>query len=144
MRSLFTLLILALATAPALAQSVRSGEYTLYYSTMPSTQLTPEVARATGTTRSASRALLNVAVRRDSEDGLGAPVEADIRVTARNAVGQLQTPQLRAFREDGAIYYLGQLRHAEGETLDIEIEARVEGHPRPIRVRLRQDFHGGP
>lgn len=133
-------LLLTIALSPAQAESVRSGEYTLHYSAMPSTMITPEVARAAGITRSSSRALLNVAVRRDSDDGLGEPVPAVVTANVRNPVGQLQTPRMREVREADAIYYLGEARFSDRDTLDFEIEATVQGEPRPIRVRFSQQF----
>jgi hypothetical protein len=133
-------LVLTAALAPAQAESVRSGEYTLYYSAMPSTMIAPDVARAAGITRSSSRALLNVAVRRDSTDGLGEPVPADITANVRNPVGQLQALRMREVREADAIYYLGEARFADRDTLDFEIEATIQGEPRPIRVRFSQQF----
>lgn len=137
---LLTTLLLATMAAPAHAESVRSGEYTLHYSAMPSTMIAPDVARAAGITRSSSRALLNIAVRRDSEDGLGEPVTADIVVNVRNPVGQLQALRMREVREADAIYYLGEARVADRDTLDFEIEATLEGEARPIRVRFDQQF----
>lgn len=133
-------LLLAALPTTARAESVRSGEYTLYYSAMPSTMISPEVARAAGITRSSSRALLNLALRRESADGLGTPVEAEITVNVRNAVGQLQSPRMREVREADAIYYLGDARFNDGDTLDFEIEASIEGEARPIRVRFSQQF----
>jgi len=138
--ALLAALLLPALPAPAQAESVRSGEYTLYYSAMPSTMISPEVARAAGITRSSSRALLNLAVRRDSADGLGEPVEADLTANVRNPVGQFQAPRLRQVREADAIYYLGEVRFSDGDTLDFEIEASIEGEPRPIRVRFSQQF----
>jgi hypothetical protein len=133
-------LLLPALLAPAQAGSVRSGEYTLYYSAMPSTMIAPEVARASGITRSSSRALLNLAVRRDSEDGLGEPVAADISASVRNQVGQFQVLRLREVREADAIYYLGEARFNDRDELDFEIEASIPGEARPIRVRFSQQF----
>ena len=46
------------------ANSTQVGDLHVYYNALPSTELTPEVARQYGITRSANRALLNVSVRR--------------------------------------------------------------------------------
>lgn len=133
-------LVTALALAPAQAESVRSGRYTVHYSAMPSTMITPEVARAAGIARSSSRALLNVSVRADSADALGEPVPARITADVRNSVGQLQSLRMREVREADAIYFLGEARFSDGDTLDFQIEALIEGEPRPVRVRFSQQF----
>lgn len=138
--AILSALVLTAALAPAQAESVRSGEYTLHYSAMPSTMITPDVARAAGITRSSSRALLNVAVRRDSADGLGEPVPAAVTAEVRNPVGQLQSLRMREVREADAIYYLGEARFNDGDTLDFQVEATIDGEPRPIRVRFSQQF----
>lgn len=133
-------LLFAVAMGPAQAESVRSGRYTVHYSAMPSTLIAPEVARAAGITRSSSRALLNVAVRADSDDGLGEPVAAEVTANVRNSVGQLQSLRMREVREADAVYYLGDARFSDRDTLDFEIEVMIEGETRPVRVRFNQQF----
>ncbi|HEX5693313.1 MAG TPA: DUF4426 domain-containing protein, partial [Arenimonas sp.] len=55
---------LALALPVAAQNSVRSGDLVVHYNAVPTTSLTPDVARQYGITRSANRALVNVSVRR--------------------------------------------------------------------------------
>lgn len=139
--NLMALLALALAPTHALADALRAGDHTIHYNAMHTTELTPEVARASGITRSAGRVLINIAVRRDSDDGLGTPVAAEVTVDARNELGQMQSPRMREVREADAIYYLGEIRVGDGETYSFDLQVRPEGAERPIRGRWRQEFH---
>ncbi|MFT3805832.1 DUF4426 domain-containing protein [Arenimonas sp.] len=121
------------------AQSVSSGDITVHYSVVPTTSLTPEVARQYGLTRSASRALVNVAVRK-GKPGVDAAVPSQVTVGATNLNGQRQALMMREVKEGGAIYYLGEARVSGQETLSFEIEVRIAGRAEPIRAAFRQEF----
>lgn len=136
-RRLLGIALFALAL-PATAGELTVGDVTLHFSALPTTTLTPEVASQYGITRSTSRALLNVAVRRALEGGGDAAIVADVRAAATNLNGQRQEIRLREVREGEAIYYLGEARIGDQETLTFEIEATVDG--RPMQARFQQQF----
>jgi len=134
---------LTLAFAPLMAQAqnvVQRGDVIVHHSVVPTTMLAPEVATRNGITRSASRALLNVAVQRRGEEPLPQAISARVQASARNLTGQRQTIALREVREGEAIYYLGEVRVQHEETLDFEIEVLTEGSSAPIAVRFSQQF----
>lgn len=139
------LLLAALAAAllplrAPLAQQLVSGDLVLHYSAVPMLSITPEVARRFGLTRSASRALLTVALRRPVAGALDEAVPATLRAAATNEAGQRQELRLREVREGTAIYYLAEARSVDRETLRFEIEAEVAGRERPITLRFSQAF----
>ncbi|MBB5015916.1 DUF4426 domain-containing protein [Rehaibacterium terrae] len=136
LRRFLALALLAFAT-PLAAGQLTSGDLTLHYSALPTTSLTAEVARQYGITRSGNRVLLNIALRRAVADA-DVAVAADVRASATNSAGQRQEIRLREVREGDAIYYLGEARVNDGETLGFEIEARVDD--RPLQVRFQQQF----
>ncbi|WP_188310284.1 DUF4426 domain-containing protein [Arenimonas fontis] len=137
--SLLTGLLLALGLAPAVAQNlVQSGEITLHYNAVPSTSLTPDVARRYGITRSANRILVNIALRQ-GVPGADLAVPAQVTVAATNLNGQRMDLRVREVREGEAIYYLAEARVVGRDTLRFEVVARPEGGE-PIRVEFRQDF----
>lgn len=123
------------------AQQLVSGDITLHYSTMPTLNLQPAVARQYGLTRSAGRALLNVALRRRLAAGGDEAVAATVTASATNLAGQRQELRMREVREGDAIYYLAEARVSDGETLRFELSAVVDGAPRPLAVRFQQDFY---
>jgi hypothetical protein len=118
--------------------STQSGEFTVHYNAIPTLQLTPEIARRHGITRSANRALLNVSVRR-GKAAESSPVSARISAAATNPAGQRQSLNLREVRDGQALYYLGEARIEPRDELDFELEVQPEGSA-PIRARFRQAF----
>jgi hypothetical protein len=133
--------VMLLAAASAAAQQVTSGDHTLHYSAIPTLQLTPDVARQYGLTRSSGRALLNIAIRRRDGSGGDHAVAATVTASATNSAGQRQDLRLREVREGDAIYYLAEARTSDGETLRFEIDASVEGAARPLSARFSQPFY---
>ena len=133
------LLGLSLPNGNAAAQSVSAGDITVHYSAVPTTSLSPDVARQYGITRSSSRALINVAVRK-GKPGADTALPSQVTVSATNLGGQRQALQMREMKEGGAIYYLGEARVSGHETLNFEVEVRVVGRTEPIRATFRQEF----
>ncbi len=135
------LLLACLPSGPASAQaSAEQAGFVLYANALPTLDLTPQVALASGITRSRNRALLNIALRRRLDGGGDEAIAADVVASATNLAGQRQLLTLRAVREPGAIYYLAEPRIADEDTLEFEVEARPEGSTEVLRVRFRQSF----
>ena len=132
-------LLFVLCIASASAQSVSSGDITVHYSVVPTTSLTAEIARQYGITRSSSRALVNIAVRK-GKPGADAAVPSQVSVGATNLNGQRQQLMMREVKEGEAIYYLGEARVSGQETLNFEVEVRIAGRAEPIRAVFRQEF----
>jgi hypothetical protein len=134
------LLCTAFAASPVAAEnSVRAGEFVLHWSAVPTDTLTPEVARDAQVTRSANRALVNIAVRRGPVGGPDVAAPAKVSVAATNLAGQRMVVRMREHREGDAIYYLGEARFSGQDTLTFEVEA-VPAGGRPIRTSFRQEF----
>ena len=99
--SFLAVLLLALA-APVAANSMRVGDITVHFNAVPTTSLTAEVARSYGVTRSANRALVNIAVRQ-GEPGADRALAATVRLVAVNEAGQRNDLRAREVREGDAI-----------------------------------------
>ena len=137
--ALSLVLLLAAFAAPAAAENaLRSGEFVLHWSAVPTTMLTPDVARQAGVTRSANRVLVNVAVRR-GETGRDVAAPARVAVAVTNLAGQRELLTVREVREGDAIYYLAEARVAGQDVLTFEIEAKPVGG-RPMRTSFRHEF----
>lgn len=130
-------LLLALAL-PAGAGSIRVGDLRVYFNALPSTELTPDVARQYGITRSANRALLNVSVRR-GEPGADVAVPARVDAVATNLSGQRMDVRMREVRDGDALYYLGEARISGQDTLTFELTITVEGEA-PMTATFKQEF----
>jgi hypothetical protein len=139
MARLLATLVVLLFAAPLLAQSQTAGDITVHYSAIPTLDLDPTVARNSAITRSANRALLNIAVRRRQGEG-DVAVEAEVSGTASNDAGQMQSLAVRRVREGDAIYYLAEPRLRPGDTLRFELSVLPEGAIQPIAIRFSRPF----
>lgn len=128
-------ILLLLAGAAQAENSIERGEYVVHYNALPSTSISPEVARQYAITRSANRALLNIAVLRQ-----GKPVTAKLTGSATNLAGQRQELAVREVREGEAIYYLAEPGVANQDTLAFQIDVLPDGAQQPIPVVFRQEF----
>lgn len=124
---------------PAEATSVDIGNHVVHFSAQTTNQLPREVARAYQIQRSPERAMLNVSVIRKSDN---APVSADVTVKTRNLTQQLKSVEMRQINEQDAIYYIGETKIANRETLIFEITVRPEGEEKPAEViRFQRQFY---
>ncbi|KFL37017.1 DUF4426 domain-containing protein [Arenimonas donghaensis] len=133
-----TAALLVTLAHPAGAGSMRVGELRVYFNALPSTTLTPDVARQYGITRSANRALLNVSVRR-GEPGADVAVPATVDAVATNLAGQRMDVRMREVRDGDALYYLGQARINAQDTLRFDLTVTVEGQA-PMKATFEQAF----
>lgn len=129
---------LILSANAALAESARPvGEYVVHFNALPTEALPPQVAKAYHITRSKNRGLLNVSVVKKGKNIQG--VEADIDVTATNLSGQMRPIKLRKIEEQNAIYYIGDFRVSNEETLNFKIHVKTPDGARET-IQLSQQF----
>ena len=121
-------------------QSRTFGDYTIHYSAFPSELLLPAVAKNYRIKRSKNRALINVSVLKKHLGTTGLPVKAEVEATARNLSQQLRGVEFKEIRVESAIYYLGQVRVDNEETLDIELNITPEGESAALSFTFRQQF----
>lgn len=145
MRSIFATLAAALALAFAASavaqQSQQFGTYEVHYSTLNTNMLSPEIASAYGIQRTGTQAMLNITVL-DTESG--EPVQAGVEATATNLTGQRRDIELREIRDQGAIYYIGQFRIHNEESLNFSVRIRPQEHDGdPFTLTFRQQFYTG-
>lgn len=134
------LLLLTAATAlPAVAQqSQEFGDYEVHYNTLNTNILSPEIASAYGIRRAGTQAMLNVTVL---QKGNREPAEARITAEATNLTGQRRAIPLRQVNDQGAIYYIGQFRIHDEETLNFNLQVQPDGHDgAPFELQFRQQF----
>ena len=137
------LLLMAAATAlPAMAQQFQEfGDYEVHYSTLNTNMLSPEIASAYGIQRAGTQAMLNITVLNKDN---GEPVEAEISVSATNLTGQQRTIELRQIDDQGAIYFIGQFRIHNEESLNFNVDVQPQGHDgAPFQLQFRQQFFTG-
>lgn len=140
---------LSLAAGAALAgmsvfavaeNATRVPGYTIHHNAMTTDTLSPQVAKAYNIQRSKNRGMLNVSVIKEKEGTTGTPVRARINASASNLTGQFRVIKLREVVDAGAIYYLGDFRVANQETLEFKLEVQPEGAATSYPAVLRQQF----
>jgi hypothetical protein len=129
---------LALAGAALASQFRTFGGYEVHYNAFRADFVAEEVAIRNGITRSATRALVIIAVRDKRDGGLGVPVEAEITLTVENRAGQTQAVRMKAAREADAVHYLGEFRIAGADTYRFDAEVRPGDDARSYRLRWSQ------
>ncbi len=144
MRFLYLLLLLFGLGVASLScyggQAETFGPFAAHYNTFNTNQLTPDVARAYGIQRSASRALLNIAVIRQGDEDMGTPVRARVRATATNLAGQRRDLDMREIRDQDAIYYIGVFGISNEETLNFNVSVQPMGQQQAHEFSFRQQF----
>lgn len=115
--------------------------YVIHHSAFTTDTLPPEVARHYNLTRSKNRGMLNISVIRGIPGQVGHSVAAQVKVQATNLAGQSREIDMRELRDGEAIYYIGDFRITNQETLNFDIEVTPEGESAPYQARLSQQFY---
>ena len=128
--------------AKADATSKDFGDYVVHFNALTTDQLTPEVAKQYGIVRSKNRAMLNVSIIRKVEGTTGQSVPGKVTATARNLTGQLKNLELREVKSGGAVYYIGDVPVANGETLYFTVEVTPASETESYSLQFSQQFYG--
>ncbi|MDD5330364.1 MAG: DUF4426 domain-containing protein [Sulfuricella sp.] len=145
MKTLLSLLALALTLLiPAAAraeQAQKFGDVEIHYNALPTTDLTPEIARGYKITRSKDRGLLTLSILKKNSMGANYPVTADVKVKAITIYSQLVNIDMREVKEGNAIYYLGEYWVKPPDTLKFTISVKPEGAAQPYSFDYTQSFY---
>lgn len=128
------------ATQPAEISSKDFGDYVLHFNAISTDQLQPEVARAYNIVRSKNRAMLNVSIIKKEDGTTGRSVAGSVSAAAANLTGQVKNLTLRQIQENEAIYYIGDVSVANGETLIFTIDATPINESSRFSVRMQRQF----
>lgn len=114
--------------------------YTIHHNAIPSATLDSAIAKQYRIQRSKYRGMLNVSVIKEIPETTGKPVEAIVMAKATNIRGQLISIPMRKVTETEAIYYIGEFRIADQETLNFELQVKPRGETRFHKAKLSQQF----
>ena len=124
-------------------QAIRQEPWVLHYMTLNTTELTPDVARSYGVSRTKTRGLLMLNLQR-SDTPLQS-IEHTSEGTIRNLIGQSRAEDPRYVKAGDAIYTLVEYRYSHLETLRFDFSVLPEGATKPIRLNFNQQmFTPGP
>ena len=141
MRLLTALLFMLVTSVASAENSTKDNGYTIHHNAITTDMLTPEIAREYGLIRSRNRAMLNVSVIKQVPGTTGQPVEADVRPSSTNILGQQRRLRMREIREGEAIYYIGDFLVRNEEQLNFHIDVKPEGEVTWIPAAFSQTFY---
>lgn len=123
------------------------GDYRVHFNALSTDSLAPQVAMAYDIVRSKNRAMLNLSIMNTSGAGLGKPMKGKVVVDASNLTGQLKVIKMREIVEGegdtAAIYYIGELPVADGETLIFDVSVTPAGESVSYKLRFQKQFFTG-
>ncbi len=140
-KRILPLLFISLISLPVLAENSTSiPGYTIHHNAIPSASLDPAIAKQYGIQRSKYRGMLNVSVIKTVPGTTGKSVPAVVLAKATNLRGQLISIAMRQVLEAEAIYYIGEFRIADQETLNFDLQVQPQGETRFYDAKLSQQF----
>lgn len=114
------------------------GPYTIYFTTINSLYIPPEVAAINNITRAKDQTLVNVAIK---ETATGKGVTADIKGSATNLMQQDKKIDFRPIKEQDAVYYIGTIKHENEELFHIDIELKPTGYDKAYNFRVTRKLY---
>jgi len=137
---LFSLVMLTLPVTLKAEQSRDFGDYTIHYNAFTTDLLTPEIARAYDIRRSSNRVMLNISILKKVMGTSSQPVSARVEATATNLNSQLRKLHIRELNEQGAIYYIAELKVDHKETLKFDLSITPKGADDTYNFTFTQQF----
>ena len=131
----FALLISVSANAE---QKLETPNYDIHYNAFNTMMVTPEVAQTYGFTRARNRALLNVSIL---DAKTKEPLMAHVKGQRKNLVGQIYDLEFQQIVEQGAIYYIAELRFSEAEMWRFDVQVQPDPHKPAIPLKFSQKFY---
>ncbi len=131
--------LLGLFSGLTFAENMKKlGNMDVHYIAIPSTFLTPEIAKSYKIQRSKYNSLINISVMDNQQQAK--PAKA-VKITgqARNNLGQFKTLDFNEVKEGDAIYYLAQIRFNNDETMHFEIKIN-DGKEQQV-LKFTQKFY---
>ena len=104
-------------------QKIVFGEYEVHYMGLNSSFLTPEVSKIYDIPRSRSLGFLNISLLQESKGGqVPAALDANVKGSIRNLIGQSRELEFRRVREGQAIYYITTFSFDDGDMYNFDLD----------------------
>ncbi|MCL2918179.1 DUF4426 domain-containing protein [Shewanella litorisediminis] len=140
-RQLFAALLLtaSLCGIASAEQKEQVGQFDIHYMALPSTFLTPAIAKSYGIERSNYTGIVNIAVLDTAEEGNPA-VAVEISGFANNLLDAKVELKFREIREGAAIYYIAEVPYRSDEEINFQIALR-SGSKLNTTLKFKQKFY---
>ncbi len=140
MKSLATMLFLALLSTSAVAEMEKFGNFEVNYSVITTDSLVPVIAKAYGIERSPRRAMLTVSVTEPTAGGALRHVSAAVDANIVNQFAQVLPVKMRSINEGTATYYLGDFAIAPPDYLRFTLSISGAALGRTLKVDFQKNF----
>lgn len=127
-----SLLLLAPASQ---AEETKIGTWTVHYSALPSTFLTPDVARTNRLERSRYNGILNIAVL----DENGKSLQVNLTGQGKSLLGTIRKLEFHTIREGDAIYYIAEYPYRNEDNVLFTID--ITGPDQGGELSFRHTFY---
>ena len=140
--AVFILGMLTISTNSSAQQSLDLDGYVVHYNALNTSLLPPQMTQAYGIKRSPNQAVLTItALKKDENNPLGTPVQADVKASAVNLSGQRRNIEMRQISDlSGAVYYIGILRVYNLESFKFTVNLKIEGLEELAVVQFSKQF----
>lgn len=135
MKTVFVLALLALA-GPALADSMRAGDFIVRYNALSADGLPAASAKAQGVAHTPEQGLLNVSASRIANDE---NVEATVKAKVTTLTGENVPITFRRINEGGSTSYLGTFTVPSSGSLHFSLDVTPKGGATQ-HAEFNQDF----
>ncbi|WP_372986445.1 DUF4426 domain-containing protein [Marinobacter sp.] len=130
-------ILLTMAALQAQAAGSKDfGDYQLHWSVLPSTFLSPEVARANDLQRSKGIGIVNISIMQEQDNGTLKPVGGQVEGKVSNDIQQVNFLAFRRIQEGDAVYFIAEYQYPSGELMTFNITAHPTGHQQDLSVRF--------
>ncbi|MEH6449761.1 MAG: DUF4426 domain-containing protein [Oleispira sp.] len=117
------LLLCLISVSASAEQKIVFGEYEVHYMGLNSSFLTPEVSKIYDIPRSRSLGFLNISVLQKTKGGqVPAALDASVKGSIRNLIGQSRELEFRRVREGQAIYYISTFSFDDGDMYNFDLD----------------------
>jgi len=130
----------ALVAAPARAESIQAGDFTIHANAFAANTLNPEIARRIGLERGKHRGILNVTVVKAQPGTAGTSSTALVQAQIVKPEDRQAAIPMREIRDGEAISYLGEFPVQDPTSLDFEIRVRPAGAAETQTIRMSQEL----
>ena len=138
-RTLFVCITLFACAIAQAQQSKTFGPFELHYSVVNTTFLDPKVASTYDITRGKKRAILNLAVREQLDEG---SIARAMLLQGRTwDLMQNQSLEFKEIREGEAIYYIAEFAFINEEWRFFEMEFRPEGADQTYTFKFKHQLY---
>ncbi|MCP4789099.1 MAG: DUF4426 domain-containing protein [Gammaproteobacteria bacterium] len=119
-------------------QALETNNYQIHYNAFNTMVVSPQVAQSFGFVRARNRALLNISVL---DANTKKPLMAMVKGQRKNLMGQIYPLEFQQIVEQGAIYYIAELRFSEAELWQFDIQVQPDPHNPAIPLKFTQTFY---